>query len=249
MDLDNLQRSLTRLIAQHHVEFETLGRRETQALEVGALVLAVEHYRRAGYTSRANNLSNNAFKMKLSSSGNSSNFSWYEVERDGRKYEIHANLPVASATDQDEGVYVVDVGITRSGAVPRAVRRGFRVDNDKLVSFIEAKKLVVYPMLLAQFVGIVHEIKPRFLGNAPKMASRGHFYPALVCLGYFTATSGNIVDGFVARKYRLNVVPTFDAYVSRLAVAATEPSPFKPKSKRAHRPRPVLDTTEYAKVM
>jgi len=104
--------------------------------------------------------------------------------------------------------------------------------NDALVTFIEAKKLVIYPMLLAQFVGIVHELKPEFLATAAGPGSGGfgppHFWPALVCVGYLTENAHRIVRGYERRGYRLNVVPNLDGHASRLARAPTEPSPLRP---------------------
>lgn len=103
MDLTALRDAVARLISEHKVEFDTLGRREAQALEIGALVLAVEHFRRIGFVARAQNLRDQAFKVKVSARGYPRNFSWYEVQRGQLRYEIHANLAVESATQDDAG--------------------------------------------------------------------------------------------------------------------------------------------------
>lgn len=240
MNLEAVRDAVADLVAQHKAAFTTLGRRETQALEIGALVLAVEHYRRVGFETRAVNLQQDAFKVKLSAKGYPSNFSWYEVSRGTQRYEIHANLPVRGATNHDKGVYVVDVGVAVAGAVPAVKKGRVAVANDNLVSFVEAKKLVIYPMLLAQFVGIVHEIKPKYLGGRAAVG-RAHFYPALVSVGYLRGTSEDIVKGYKRRGYLVNVVPTFDERVVSMAHDPLAPSPFRPRARHGRPARPKLE--------
>jgi hypothetical protein len=72
-------------------------------------------------------------------------------------------------------------------------------------------------MLLAQFVGIVLEIKPAFIGRRrPRFhVVQDHFDPAMVALGSFSSTAAAIVDHYPGRGYRINVVPRFDAEVAR----------------------------------
>lgn len=124
---------------------------------------------------------------------------------------------------------MVDVGIAIAGVLPtdsKGRKAWSGLSNDLLVTFIEAKKLVVYPMLLAQFVGIVHEIKPDFLGNAPDFSVEKHFFPALVSIGYLTPTSKSIINGYIPRKFGIRVVPAFDLEVLRLSQDAAAPSPL-----------------------
>lgn len=103
--------------------------------------------------------------MKLGSRGYPWNFSWFTCEGRGKTFELHSNLSVYSEYRRDNGVYVVDVGVAKGGVLPRsAPSSGWRaVENQHLVTFAEAKALVIYPMLLAQFIGIVTEITPIFL--------------------------------------------------------------------------------------
>ncbi len=228
MDVEGIRAALRRFIRQHRASFEQLSGQETQLLEIGALVLAAEHYKRHGYDVRLENLQANRFRVKLGSRGKPFNFSWYLVTRGEEKFEIHSNLPVVGAHN-DGGIYVVDVAVVKAGALTEVkLRRDWKaMENDVLVTFIEAKKLVVYPMLMAQFYGIVHEIKPAFVES--RTATDGdHFYPALVSIGYLTATSVQIRDGYKKRGFRLNVIPTFDDYISRIAAHPNEPSPFLP---------------------
>ncbi len=89
--------------------------------------------------------------------------------------------------------------------------------NADLVTFAEAKKLRVYPMLLAQFLGVVHEIRPEFLNRqnlAAAFFAGGHFAPALVSLGSYSGNSQRIVDAYPGRMILVNIEPNFDVRVA-----------------------------------
>ena len=190
MDAAIIKRELEIFIRQNKRSFASMMVRETALLEMGALVAASEHYRIAGYSGDLENDKEGVFSVKLSSRGNPYNFSWFTCTRGDTAIEIHSNLAVGGAHG-DEAVYVVDVAVAKPNAVPR--KRGkdpwICLSNIDLVSFVEVKKLVVYPMLLAQFVGIVHEVKPKALqGSALGFKKYGQFHPTLMSLGYLNLT-------------------------------------------------------------
>ncbi|MEO6796700.1 MAG: hypothetical protein ABI401_03615 [Candidatus Dormibacter sp.] len=72
---------------------------------------------------------------------------------------------------------------------------------------------------------IVHAIKPEFLdGAVPALfAAEGHFFPALVSLGYLHGTALGIRGGYAVRNYRVKIVEDLEARFSGRAfgVAAT----------------------------
>jgi hypothetical protein len=109
----------------------------------------------------------------------------------------------------------VDVGIVEPDVVPENVSKKGKwvcVPNDSLLSFAEAKRLTVYPMLLAQFVGIVHEIRPQFL-TSPVPTGFGrhlHLPPTLIALGQFSGNSKLIVDAYLARSVTVCIAENFD---------------------------------------
>lgn len=136
------------------------------------------------------------------------------MSRNGNSFEIHGNLAVAGAYGADDAVYVVDVAVVTAGHVPQQKpEAGWRrADNEQLVTLIESKALVIYPMLVAQFIGIVHELLPTFLGqNLPgAFVAADHFKPALVSLGYLKAGTEGIVAALPDRAYSIAIVPNMD---------------------------------------
>jgi hypothetical protein len=232
LDLNDIKDSLRAFISQYHTRFVRITRSESQLLEIGALMIAAEHYRRQGFNVQVENKIGNRFKLKVSARGKPFNFSWYSASKDGEKVEIHGNLSVRSAYGKDGGVYVVDVGVVVADMVPKDTKgqkEWVAMRNCDLITFIEAKKLVIYPMLMAQFIGIVHEVKPTFMRRNPTFKTC-HFYPALISIGYLQGISKNIRDGFRKRKYMVNVVPAFDVHVSQLARDDKATTPFEPKT-------------------
>ncbi|WP_156820557.1 hypothetical protein [Thioalkalivibrio thiocyanodenitrificans] len=112
------------------------------------------------------------------------------------------------------------MGITKPGAVPsQAPRQKWEAaKNETMITFAEVKKLVVYPMLLAQFIGIVHELKPRFLnGRTPRnFIKEDHLFPALASLGNFSGNSSEIVKGYRSRNIRVTIAENFDFRLARV---------------------------------
>lgn len=229
MDIDKIKGELKLFIKQYKSSFDNMGKRESQLLEVGALVMAAEHYKRKGYKVTPQNISNGQFRVKTGAKGHPANFSWFEIEKNGHKFEIHSNISVHSHYTDDGGVYVVDVGVVKSGLIPeKNDKKWVAISNKDLITFMEVKKLVIYPMLMAQFLGIVHEIKPDFLyRKRPNgFLKNEHFDPALVSIGYLHGTSQKIRSGFEKRGYKLTIVPAFDTKIAKLRGSHLTESPL-----------------------
>lgn len=107
-----------------------------------------------------------------------------------------------------------------SGSLPRGRKKGDKwicAANADLVTFIEAKRLPIYPMLIAQFIGIVHEILPLFMRRSPSaaFASQQHFLPTLVSIGSYSGNTRSIVSRFRKRRLRIRILENFDIRLAR----------------------------------
>jgi len=230
MDVNLVRRRLRSFIRAHRTAFDHLALRRYQLLEVVGLALAVNHYSSKGYDVQPTALQSGAFRINTNSRGKPWNFSRWIVSRNGIEFEIYANLPVGGAYRSDGAVYVVDVAVVPTGFVPtvRPQTKWTHVDNRHLVTFAESKALVVYPMLIAQFIGICHELMPRHLGGVPRrrFIQGNHFKPALISLGYLHAVSLGIVAAFPGRQYTIGVVSNSDARLLGRKLLPGEPSAF-----------------------
>lgn len=223
IDVKGISSSLRTFVRSHNAEFQKLSARQSQLLEIGAFLTAAKHYEIAGYEVELVNPRRRSVRVKLGTRGDPWNFSYFKLSSDGHAFEIHTNLPVCDAVGTLGARYVVDIAIAIAGAVPLEAPPkkgpGFdALDNKNLVTFIEAKALVIYPMLIAQFIGIVHELLPGFLlDKIPEdFEERRHFDPALVSLGYLHGTCWNIVKGLESRGIHIGIVSQFDKQLARL---------------------------------
>lgn len=220
MNVEAIEKSIQGFIQKHKSSLYAVGLTQSKALELGATVGVSEHYRSNGYKVEIENPKSNpsGFVVKTSTRGNPWNFSRVHLERDGKRFELHMNLMVRSA--HDEGIYCVDVGIVKPDCVPRkkTKEKWLCVENECLISFSEVKKLVVYPMLLAQFIGIVHEIKPSFIGGRVPYGfkKQSHLAPNLISLGSFSGNSRKIVEALPRRKINIEICENFDVRIANL---------------------------------
>jgi hypothetical protein len=184
MNIDAIQQALREFTQKHRATFSMVAARQSPLLELAAIVGVDLHYRSNGYSSVIRSPEGSGtFVVKISTRGHPSRYSSITFEKDGQAAEAQMNLLVRGA--RDEGIYCVDVGIVEPGVVPENVSKKEKwvcVPNNSLLSFAEAKRLVVYPMLLAQFVGIVHEIRPQFLASPVPTGFGRHFHlpPTLI---------------------------------------------------------------------
>lgn len=228
VDVPRVEAALRAFASRHRVHFEGFGTRRSQLLELSALMLAINHYALKGYTVGAENADGGVFRVKRSANGLPWRFSWFRAERNGAAFEVHANLEVESSYRKDHGIYVVDVAVVEAGSVPRA--KPAHVPNTSVITILEAKALVVYPMLLAQFIGIVHEIKREFLRTTPppRIMAEGHFYPCLAALGHLQGRSVPILAAYERRGFWVQVVHSFDLVVSGRGLAYAGDSALRP---------------------
>ena len=242
MNETEVNRFLKGFIRKHRATLDRVSYSQSQTLELALAVSTSQHYALSGYQVAPLNPKGNTFVVKTSTRGHPANVSRFVVSRGSSTFEIHMNLLVRSA--HDKGIYCVDLGVVPEGLVPvkKTGPKWICLSNEKLISFAESKKLVIYPMLIAQFIGIVHEVTPRFL-QRPHLGGflhAGHFPPTLVCLGYFSGTSRAIVEGLRSRGIRLQVIPDFDTRLALLRRGDRE-SPFNDfRSRRPSRASPRL---------
>lgn len=217
MDVDAIVNAITSFARRNSVILSEIPRRQSALLELAAITGVQEHYRSNGFTVNVvNRRSPRVFRIKTSTRGDPWDYSHIVLKNAALEAELHMNLAVTGA--HDAGRYCVDVAIVKPGAVPaRRPRRSWTsLSNSDLLSFAEVKRLVVYPMLLAQFLGIVHEIKPKFMG--PRKVSRfdrsRHLPPTLIALGHYSGNARAIVTSYASRKLRIHIAAGYDLRVA-----------------------------------
>jgi hypothetical protein len=229
MNIAAVHEALLAFTKKHKTTFAWIGTRESQVLELASVVAVDLHYQSNGYATEIKSPDESqTFVVKTSTRGHPAKYSKIIMEKGGEVSEAHMNLMVQGA--HDSGIYCVDVGIVRQGVIPEKADRKIKwqcAPNESLLSFAETKRLTVYPMLLAQFIGIVHEIKPGFL-NSPTPEGFGQtsqLPPTLIALGHLSGTSKNIVEAYKARSIAVCIAENFDIRLAAHRKGTTK-SPF-----------------------
>lgn len=201
----------------------------TNVFETYCFVLFVRYYETVGYILKAENLLNGNFRFRYNTNGYPWNYSYFvaysaqTADKDNESlFEIRHNQKVSGAhaesyeSNDIPPMFALDVAIIKPGSLPK-LKQGqkrtdekYWVDNTELITFAEAKKLTAYPMLLAQFLGIVHEVKPEFLGYKPEITGilqeQKHPPPLLFTTSYLSGGSKNVLQSFAKRNLRMSVV-------------------------------------------
>jgi hypothetical protein len=109
--------------------------------------------------------------LKFYTRGRPSKYSHAEFGVRGEAIEMHHNLKVRSfhaglpgATDPEPGFHL-DLAFIRADSIVEDKW----VSSEDLLSFVECKHMPAFPELIASFLGLVHEVMPRYL--FPKRAS------------------------------------------------------------------------------
>ncbi len=225
MDVAELKNAIKRVIKNHAQAFRDIGSNQPKLLELAAITGFARHYESHGYVVTViNPKSKKGFAVKTGTRGYPWNFSRIAAVHRAETVELHMNLMVRSA--HDDGIYCVDVGVVRRDCVPSEKPEGgwICLGNSDLITFGEVKKLVVYPMLLAQFLGIVHEIRPEFLTNGGT-ANGSHLPPVLIALGHLSGNAAVIVGAYPKRGIRVTIAENYDVRLAKVR-SGIESSPF-----------------------
>lgn len=225
--VDKIKDRIAGFLTAHRSETDEIASKLSNIFEAYCYVLFVLHYEKEGLSPKAENLTpDNVFKFRFSTGGHPWNFSYFSIkpreDSDEVLFEVRHNQKVVgyfadikSDTQEEPGLFALDVAVIKPGGLPclpmgtkRSDEQTYVVNAD-LITFGEAKKLVAYPMLLASFYGIVHELRPEFLENsaAPEgFESQPHPFPVLFTSDFLTKGTQNILRSFEDRQLRITVV-------------------------------------------
>lgn len=223
MNVQTLESTVVALLQRYRSAVFSAVSRQSERLEIASIVAFAEHYRVNGWVVRPVNPKGlrSRFVAKTRTSGQPAAYSHFSAQRGRASVEIRMNLAVRGA--HDAGIYCVDVAVLAPGKYPPSTAKTaawMPLENRYLVTFGEAKYLAVYPMLLAQFIGIVHEIKPRFLRRASSsFGEHGHPPPTLLVLGRYSGNSLSIVQSYLSRGIQVHIAPDFDQRLARYSVS------------------------------
>ncbi len=225
---EKLSKQVESFLSRHRAPIKEIDSHITNIFEAVCFVIFLQYYEELGYRLEVRNLLEGLFRFRFRTTGYPWNYSYFAVlpgnsNDDTILFEIYHNQTVVGAwistekEDTEIALFAVDVAVVEPDSLPKLSpghkRKGepYWVENNRLITFAEAKKLRAYPMLLAQFLGIVHEIKPEFLQKESKQIDQKFFEqkhppPTLLTADDLSRGTKKVLQTFMDRKFEIRVV-------------------------------------------
>lgn len=231
IDFNQVSQQITDFLKRHKSSLHEIVKHNTNVFEAFCFILFVQYYETAGYQLEPKNLLDGKFRFKYNTRGYPWNYSYFAAvsseSKEGESqvlFEIRHNQQVSGAwveIGEEDGIappmFALDVAVIKAESLPQLEQgqkrnnENYWVDNAHLITFAEAKKLTAYPMLLAQFLGIVHEVKPEFLRSDSREitdtdSDDQHPHPILFTSNHLSSGTAKVLESFEARELRMMVV-------------------------------------------
>jgi hypothetical protein len=169
----------------------------------------LQYYDDLGSVLEPKNLQNDGrvFRFKATTKGNLGNFSFFRISQnpsviETREYDIRSNMPVKS--NFDDCTYNEDIVVLNASNLGDT--QFIRIRD--LVTFCEVKYLKPHPEMLANFIGLVHELTPDLL-EGPNVRPGPHPAPSLIAAG---PSSGNVnaIKAGMENRYTVNFALNYE---------------------------------------
>lgn len=174
----------------------------------------VDFYELNGFEVSVENLQDEKYRYKCSTSGIQSNFSYFKLSKKLKKkvyeYELQHNLAVESS--YSKFIFTTpDICVIKKGKIKETkeyydINRTFcYVENKDLMSFIEVKQFNPFPELLFNFIGVVNELRKDVMNQKDKKTKPSQIAPSLMLSGKPNKPAERIIEELESR-YCINII-------------------------------------------
>ncbi|MEK7781406.1 MAG: hypothetical protein AAB370_07890 [Verrucomicrobiota bacterium] len=191
------------------------GNRVSQTFEALTFAQVIKWYKDDGWSVKIVNPASNqktGFRLKFSTRGDTRNFTHVRCEKGvspkNEVVQIRHQIRVATHYNLRKkkkslrANIVCDVAILKDDFYDGIVG-SMHVENDDLITFVEAKHMNAYAELIAGFIGLVHELQPWRIGHDVKKRrakNAAHPKPFLNLSGHCAGTAEGIIVTMKRRK-------------------------------------------------
>ena len=181
--------------------------------EMSCFNYIVQYYEDCGFEVKIQNLQDNKYRYKCSTTGNHENFSHFSARKGidpENDIQIHHNLAIESKFDKE--IYTTpDITVIKKTSIES--KKDFYknnitfcyVRNCNMITFAEVKHFNPYPELLFNFIGTVNELKGICHPFPHEIKKTEHFAPFLMISGKSTEHTVNIRNSLTSR-YNINII-------------------------------------------
>jgi hypothetical protein len=153
----------------------------------------------------------NEVKLKFNTRGMPERYSYAVCEKDNTRIQVRHGLRVATFYNKPDFSFpanvVLDVAVINDRNLSGFKSNDF-IDNIDLITFGEAKHMSAFAELIANFLGLVHEIKPdamQPISSSQTSNLRLHPVPFLYVSGHLYPTARGVLESIKARNLNIDV--------------------------------------------
>jgi hypothetical protein len=212
-DQAKVKNNLETFFKKEEANIYNFGRMVNQTFEAYVFAGVVKWYKKNGWTIHFKNpedkYGKNYFRLKYSTRGAPSNYTYVVCEKNNQRIQIHHQLRIATKSYRKNSRHYAniccDVAIIKETDIS-FYKTYFAIPNENLISFAEAKHMSAFAELVANFIGMVHELKPDKLKRLRiKKFKNSHLPPFLYVSGILYQTAKGIEETIKRRKYDIDV--------------------------------------------
>jgi len=211
-DQKEAKKGLKEFFKNEKAQLTSFGNAVNQTFEAYVFAKVIEYYKNKNYKVTIVNPKvdgKEVFKLKFSTRGAPNKYSYALLEMDGEKFQLRHQLRISTTSNSRKLGYKAniccDISIIKDQDL-KFFTTNDSVSNDQLVSFGEVKHMSAFAELVANFIGLAHELTPKRLKRTRiKGYVSEHIPPFLYVSGFLNPTAEGIQLSIKKRKYDLDV--------------------------------------------
>jgi hypothetical protein len=212
IDTSSVRAKLWDFFTRNKSNITEFGSTVNQTFEAFVFASLVNWYATHGWLVEFKNPGpNRLVKLKFNTRGRPSLYTYALCTKGNEKIQIRHGLRVGTYHHRPEFTrpanVVLDVAVISDTDLSK-LKTDEHLDNSKLITFGEAKHMSAFAELVANFVGLVHELSPRMLTpmrTPTSPACREHPAPFLYVSGYLYPTAQGLVESIKYRGYDIDI--------------------------------------------
>jgi hypothetical protein len=214
IEIGKVQTRLTKFFSENKSEIQDFGSTVNQTFEAFVFASTVRWYVDRGWNVEFKNPQSNSnlVKLKFSTLGRPSLYTYAICTKGNQSIQIRHGLRVGTRYHQTGRIpsanVVLDIAVISDMDLSKH-KTNDHLENSYLITFGEAKHMSAFAELVANFVGLVHELLPDRINHIRLYSGPGsqpeHPPPFLYVSGYLYPMAQGIAETIKDRGYDIDV--------------------------------------------
>lgn len=209
-DQNSAKNSLQDFFSTNGSLLASFGKTVNQTFEAHVFAICIKWYKANGWNITIQNPKNGSYKgkfqLKFNTRGAPRHYTYAICAKDQQVIQIRHGLRVStryeSIVKKNPANICLDISIIKDNDLTD-YDTSDSLPNDQLVSFGEAKHMSAFAELIANFIGMVHELMPEYLTK--KKTKKNHLNPFLYVSGYLNPTAKGIKETIENRNIQIEI--------------------------------------------